>query len=663
MQAPLIRRLRAWVKLYRQAGYFDALKIALIYGAFAAFWIIFSDRFIELIASDAFSISELQTIKGLLFVLVTTVLVGVLSYRSLLSQNRLIKSLQDNRHRLNLILNTVPCGILENDVNGRMVYSNRAHHDMLGWAPGTLVGQNIWDLQPDEAGRAYLRDYLGTLVRERPHPETLITRNRTATGEIIDLEVVWDYHFNQDDELTGFISIVTDITERKKQEQKILHLAHYDTLTELPNRFLSLDRLSNQIKATSRDKEQVAVLFMDLDNFKKINDSLGHETGDLLLKQAANRLRSRIRDGDTVGRLGGDEFIVLLGNLQHTDDATVIVHKLLAAFRKPFNLAGRELMMTVSVGVAIYPDDASDASQLLRHADMAMFHAKDNGRNTFAYFSPTMTEAASRRLIIEEQLQFALMRDELSVVYQPQIAMADGHIIAAEALLRWRNPELGFVSPDEFIRVAEQTGQIIEIGKFVIEQALHQLKHWQQWVPDCRIAINLSPSQFRDPGLLDFVREAIERHQLSDGMLEFEITEGVLLSGYSFTHEVLTQLSESGVHLAMDDFGTGYSSLSYLRNYPFDLLKIDRVFINDMHDNPADYELIQAILAMAKGLGLKVVAEGVETAEQAQALMDSRCDYAQGYFYSKPVPPAALCELLQKQASEDRAILPLKQSG
>lgn len=663
MQVPSIRRLRAWFHLYRQAGYFAALKIALIYGAFAAFWIIFSDRFIELFVSDALSLTQLQTIKGLLFVLVTTVLVGLLVHRSLLSQNRLIKSLQSNRQRLDLILNTVPCGIMENDIAGRMIYSNRAHHDMLGKSPGSLVGQYIWDLQPDEVGRRYIKNSLETLLRERPQPEVLVTRNRTASGEIVDLEVSWDYLHNQNGQLTGFISIITDITERVKQEQKILHLAHYDSLTELPNRFLSLDRLGNLIKSNSRGKEQVAVLFMDLDNFKKINDSLGHETGDLLLKQAANRLRSRIRDGDTVGRLGGDEFIVLLGQLKDSDDATIIVRKLLAAFRTPFNLAGRELKMTVSVGVAVYPNDASDASQLLRHADMAMFHAKDNGRNTFAYFTPTMTEAASRRLLIEEQLQLALDRDELSVVYQPQIAMADGHIIAAEALLRWRNPELGFVPPDEFIRVAEQTGQIIAIGEFVIEQALKQLKHWQQWVPDCRIAINLSPSQFRDPGLLDFVREAIARQELAAGVVEFEITEGVLLSGYSFTRDILDDLSQSGVHLAMDDFGTGYSSLSYLRNYPFDLLKIDRMFVNDMHENPADYELIQAILAMAKGLGIKVVAEGVETAEQATALLNSGCDYAQGYFYSKPVPPDAMSELLQKQAAADRAILPLKNSS
>lgn len=663
MQMPSIRRLRAWFYLYRQAGYFAALKIALIYGAFAAFWIIFSDRFIEFFVSDSLSLTQLQTIKGLLFVLVTTVLVGLLTHRSLVSQNRLIKSLQSNRHRLDLILNTVPCGILENDLEGRMCYSNRAHHDILEKPAGSLVGQYIWDLQPDDEGRRYLKNYLDRLVRERPQPEILVTRNRTAGGDIVDLEVTWDYLHNQHGELTGFISIITDITERVKQEQKILHLAHYDTLTELPNRFLSLDRLSNMIKTNRHGDDQVAVLFMDLDNFKKINDSLGHETGDLLLKQAANRLRSSIRDGDTVGRLGGDEFIVLLGNLKNSADATVIVRKLLAAFREPFNLAGRELMMTVSVGVAVYPNDASDASQLLRHADMAMFHAKDNGRNTFAYFTPTMTKAASRRLLIEEQLQLALDRNELSVVYQPQIAMPDGHISAAEALLRWRNPELGFVPPDEFIRVAEQTGQIIAIGEFVIEQALQQLKHWQQWLPDCRMAINLSPSQFRDPGLLDFVREAIDRFELEPGMVEFEITEGVLLSGYSFTRDILDNLSQSGVHLAMDDFGTGYSSLSYLRNYPFDLLKIDQMFVNGMHEDSADYELIQAILAMAKGLGIKVVAEGVETAEQAEVLLNSGCDYAQGYFYSKPIPPDVMSQLLQDQAAAKRAILPLKNSG
>ncbi len=439
-----------------------------------------------------------------------------------------------------------------------------------------------------------------------------------------------------------------DITERRQQEEHILHQAHFDSLTELPNRFLSLDRLSQLINEAHRNGDRVAVLFLDLDDFKKINDTLGHDTGDKLLKEAASRLQSVLRSGDTVGRLGGDEFIVLLGGLSDVTDTRPVAEALLNKFTDAFRIDSRELVLTASIGISIYPDDGENLSELLRNADSAMYHSKEQGRNTYSYFTEEMNQGVSQRLLLEEQIHGALSRGEFRLCYQPKVELVSGKIVGAEALLRWRNPVLGEVSPLEFIPIAEQTGLIVPIGKFVLDQALERVVCWRQQFGDAfTMAVNLSPRQFRDPNLALYITDAIGKSGIPAAALELEITEGVLMSGHAYIDDALVALNDLGVNIAMDDFGTGYSSLSYLRSYPFDVLKIDREFVSDITDDPADRELVNAAIAMAHGLGLKVVAEGVETVDQLKHLASQGCEYGQGYLFSKPLSADELTLMLE----------------
>ncbi|MGB5856538.1 MAG: EAL domain-containing protein, partial [Oceanisphaera sp.] len=415
--------------------------------------------------------------------------------------------------------------------------------------------------------------------------------------------------------------------------------AYYDTLTLLPNRFLSLDRLSQMIKDMKRCDEKAAVVFLDIDNFKKVNDSLGHKVGDKLLVEAANRLNLSVREIDTVGRLGGDEFIILLRSL--TDNYTTVefVEKLLRIFREPFKIDGRELILTASIGVAVYPENGDNATDLLRNADTAMYQAKSLGRNTYSFFTKEMNDMILRRLEIEGRLHGALERNEFEVYYQPKVDVRSGCIVGAEALLRWLDPILGNVGPDEFIPIAESTGLIIPIGKYVIEQSLQFLALWENdHRRDYTMAVNLSPCQFRDGGLISFVKKALNDANVSAERLEFEITEGVLMVGKAYVDNALAELYKLGVKLSMDDFGTGYSSLSSLRKYEFDLLKIDRSFVNGITLNKEDRDLVKATIAMAHSLNLLVVAEGVETVEQLSLLDELGCDIAQGYYFSKPIP-------------------------
>lgn len=629
--------LRARLHNYRRAGYFAPLRVALLYAVFASLWIVFSDQLIDFVAHDKNTLSQLQTFKGLIFVVVTTMLVWLLVHRSLSSQIRLIQALRLSQQRQQLLLNTVPCGIQESDLQGRITYSNKAHHHIMAADEGTLNGHYVWEFQVDLKDQQFLKKYYAELVDKQPMPEVYVTTNIALDGQQKVLEIVWDYVRDADGKLHGFIAVISDITLRKRQEERILHLAHYDTLTNLPNRFLSMDRLYQMLIKTKRHQQQAAVLFIDLDDFKKVNDSLGHETGDRLLIKVAERLRQNLRQGDTIGRLGGDEFIILLGEIKEADKLLSIVGTILSKFQQPFEFDDRELVLTASVGIALYPQDGEDASTLLKHADSAMFYAKDQGRNNYAFFTPKMNQVASRRLSLEQQMHGALERGEFYLHYQPLYLLQDNQLTGVEALLRWNNPVLGQVAPDEFIPIAERTGLIVKIGEFVIETALQTANQWQQLRPSMKMAINLSPAQFRDVGLCNFISETLLQYPLQKDTLELEITEGVLLSGYILTESILQTLIDMQIKLSMDDFGTGYSSLSYLRQYPFKVLKIDRSFITEIIDDDADRELVIATIAMSHGLGIKVVAEGVETDAQRLMLQDLGCDYAQGYFFSKPL--------------------------
>lgn len=517
------------------------------------------------------------------------------------------------------------------EVDGTIIDYHASEKSSLYFPANYTVGKKMLEMLPDHVAVSF-----------ENHIEKAITQKGISSFEYelnMPISKYFEARVSYLHEHSHVMIIIRDITEQHKSAELIRKQAYYDTLTSLPNRFLSLDRLTQMIREMERNEKKAAVVFLDIDDFKKVNDSLGHEVGDKLLIEAANRLNLAVREADTVGRLGGDEFIVLLRELNNSLDTVDIVENMLRVFREPFKIDGRELVLTLSVGVAIYPENGDSVSDLLRNADTAMYEAKAMGRNTYSFFTKEMNDRTLRRLEIEEQLHGALERNEFEVHYQPKLDIKDGSIIGAEALLRWRNPILGNVAPDEFIPVAEHTGLIISIGNYVIEQALKVLNEWQdRHKQNYTMAVNLSPRQFKEKGLVNFVRKSLQRENLSPLRLEFEITEGVLLIGTSYIDEMLNDLKKLGVKLSMDDFGTGYSSLSYLRRYAFDLLKIDRSFVNGITSNEEDRNLVKATIVMAHSLGLLVVAEGIENQEQLILLDKLGCDVAQGYLFSKPLP-------------------------
>ncbi len=558
------------------------------------------------------------------------------------------EKLTDSESTFRGVIESSVHGLLLCNQQGEIVLLNPAILNMTGYREEELLGNKVETLIPTQFTKhrdqrqRYIKD---PKSRSMGSGADLYLRHKDGSEMPVDVSLA-------PVKVADGIMVaaqVQDIAERKASDEKILHQAHFDNLSGLPNRFLSLDRLARLLVDAERNNDLVAVLFLDLDDFKKINDTLGHEAGDKLLVEAAGRLSRVVRSGDTVGRLGGDEFIVLLGNLDTAADVLPIAENIINHFRDAFKIDDRELRMTISVGVAVFPEDGDNASELLRKADSAMYHSKDLGRNTYTYFTDEMNRDISRRFSLEEQMHGALERGEFEVFYQPKINLETAEIIGAEALLRWHNPALGHVSPAEFIPIAEQTGLIISIGQFVLEQSLSKTAQWRQGRKvDFRIAVNLSPRQFRDTELISSIKKALAMYHLPSQCLEMEITEGVLMSGHSYINDALTALSQLGVSIAMDDFGTGYSSLSYLRNYPFNVLKVDRSFVNDITIDESDWELTNAAIAMSHALKLKVVAEGIETKEQLAMLKEMNCDYGQGYLFSRPVPADEFTELLNK---------------
>jgi len=498
--------------------------------------------------------------------------------------------------------------------------------------PSQFTGKLMVDLLPEQAANKFQR-----------HFDKVLQQTGEACFEYeLDMPsgmAYFEARLSHLPEHNQILSIIRDITEQHKSSQIIRRHAYFDALTLLPNRFLALDRLSQMLNDAERNEECAAVFFIDLDDFKKVNDSLGHEIGDKLLIAAANRLNQSIRKEDTVGRLGGDEFIILIRDISSDKDASVIADTLLNIFREPLSIDGRELILTLSIGIAMYPQNGTNTSELLRNSDIAMYQAKTLGRNAYSFFTKEMNVSMMRRFEVEEQIRGALERNEFEIHYQPLLDVKKKQIIGAEALLRWHNAALGYIPPDEFIPIAEHTGLIVAIGRYVIQQSLRFLTHWQNVSQkEYIMAVNLSPSQFRDKGLFEFIKNTLTDENLPAHSLELEITEGVLMTGQSYVDDTLLQFDQLGVKLSMDDFGTGYSSLSYLRQYAFDVLKIDRSFINGITLNNEDKSLVQAAIAMAHGLGLVVVAEGVEVHQQLLLLEELGCDFVQGFYFSKPIP-------------------------
>ena len=550
------------------------------------------------------------------------------------------RELAESRLRLlRLAVEQSPVGVMITDTEARIEFANQAFLASAGYTLDQVIGKTPAIVNSGENSPDLYRDMWAALRRGEDWSGELTNRRSDGTlfWESQHVSPVQDAQGR----VTHYLAIREDVTARKEQDEKILFQAHYDQLTGLPNRTLARDRLGQAIALAARASQRLAVVFLDLDNFKKVNDTLGHGAGDQLLIEAARRIEACVRTSDTVARLGGDEFLVLLCDFGATDDIERIAIKLLAAFRPMFALEGESVGVTPSVGIAIYPEDGQDVSSLLRNADLAMYDAKDAGRNAWRFFDQASHLQSLSRLALERDLHGALERGELQLHYQPLISIGARTLLGAEALLRWHSPRHGNVPPDRFIDIAEQSDLIVEIGDWVLHTACRRAAAWRKGgTGDFYIAVNVSPRQFRQEGFVATVMRALADARLPPSALHIEITEGVLMRSDPAVLESMLTLDRRGVRIAMDDFGTGYSSLSYLRRFPFHTLKIDREFIRDLAIDANDRALVNAAVSMGKQLGLVVVAEGVETDEQLACLEEHGCDVAQGYYFGRPVPEA-----------------------
>lgn len=552
---------------------------------------------------------------------------------------------QDAREirKLSMAIEQSPSSVVICDRNWNVEYINIKFSQLTGHSIDDIRGQHPATLGSDSLSQKD-RQQLWRDVR------TQVQRVGVWQGEIHSVrrngERFWEQVIctpirDEAGDPSHFLILGEDISIRKRYEQQLLRQANYDILTGLPNRMLALDRLKLALAQARRENQLVGVMFLDLDNFKHINDTMGHDAGDTLLVEASRRISSCLRGTSTVARLGGDEFLVILPGVHGVDSTEQVADRILHNFLPPIQLGGQEVFISTSIGIAIYPTDSDSSGSLLQNADAAMYEAKAQGKSSYRRFSPEMKELSLERLQMESRLRRALELNEMELYYQPILQTADSHLIGAEALIRWNNPTMGLVSPDRFIPLAEETGMIVPIGRWVLNAACQANKRWEEATGQClSIAVNVSPRQFRDPGFVEMVQQALSENRIPAIRLELEITERLILDNTIETAQILKRLDEMGVRLSVDDFGTGFSALGYLKSYPFDTLKIDKSFVRDVMTEQEDAALVKAIINMAHSLSLEVIAEGVEDADQLQFLREQGCDFAQGYFYSRPAPEA-----------------------
>jgi len=547
--------------------------------------------------------------------------------------------------KLTLAVEQSPSSIVITDLDANIVYANATFTRITGYALGDVLGQNPRILHSGKTPKATYDDMWAHLTRGERWEGEFINRRRDGSEytEWARLSPVRD----EQGGVTSYLAIKDDITAKKQAEARIEHLAHFDQLTGLPNRTLLQDHFRYALSLAQRNQQQLAVMFLDLDHFKVINDTLGHSIGDQLLMEVGRRLKEAVREEDTVSRLGGDEFILLLPGVD-ANGAAKVARKLIEAVALPYQYEVHELIATPSIGIALYPNDGEDMETLSKHADAAMYQAKQAGRNDFRFFTPAMQHDSVRHLRLATDLRHALGRNELILNYQPQIAMQNGRVIGAEALLRWQHPELGLISPAEFIPIAENSGLIIAIGEWVLRTAAAQAKAWlDTGQTEFVMAVNLSAVQFRHAELLQRISAILKETGLPAQALELELTEAVAMDDPQAAVAVMDRLHEHGIRMSIDDFGTGYSSLSYLKRFKVYKLKIDQSFVRDIGSDPEDKAIVTAIINMASSLGMHTIAEGVETAEQLAFLRLHGCDEVQGYYFSKPLPAEAFGEFLK----------------
>ncbi|MEW6353375.1 MAG: EAL domain-containing protein [Pseudomonadota bacterium] len=569
---------------------------------------------------------------------------------------KLSRSEEDSRQQagiLQSVLNSMREGVVMIDADGKFLLVNQAAQQMAG--P---------DMKIDGTMAERIRHHdLFLPDKITPYPSHDLPLMRALRGEEVDGVEMFVRHprdlwlsvnarpvRDAAGAVCGAVAVFTDITEHKLAEQRLISLAQYDPLTGLPNRALFRDRLSQAMARAARSQRLVALMFLDLDHFKDINDSLGHHAGDMVLKAMGERLRDCLRDGDTIARLGGDEFTMILENMESVEDVAEVAQKVLTGLAQPLFVEGREVLLTTSIGITLYPMDINGTDNMLKKADIAMYHAKDQGRNNYQFYTPEMTVRASERLSMEGKLRHALERDEFLLYYQPQIDLNSGKIVGVEALLRWRHPELGLIPSARFIPLAEKTGLIVPISEWVLHTACMQNKRWQDaGLATLCVATNQSARQFKHPNLVATIDAALKNSGLEARYLDLEITEDLLMENTRASSGIIAEIKAMGVHISVDDFGTGYSSLSYLKHFPLDSLKIDQSFVQNIPHNAHDAAIATAIITLAHNLELRVIAEGVETEEQKTFLHAQGCEGMQGYLFSRPLPAEEFTRMLEQR--------------
>jgi diguanylate cyclase (GGDEF)-like protein/PAS domain S-box-containing protein len=537
-------------------------------------------------------------------------------------------------------------GVMITDAGGYILSVNKAFSAITGYQEGEVIGEKPAILSSGRHDKAFYQALWGTLLEKGAWQGEIW--NRSKTGEVFPEWLAISTVHDARGQVANFVGVFTDISQMKHSEAQLEYLAHHDPLTDLPNRVLFQSRLGHAIHVARRHEQRLGLLFLDMDGFKNINDSLGHPAGDELLQSIARRMTEHLRAVDTLARLGGDEFVILLENLRDSKEAAIVAQNVLSLLLKPFRLeSGQEVFIGASIGISLFPDDAEDATQLVRNADAALYQAKAQGRNTYRFYTEELTRSANERLRLESSLRRALENNEFVLHYQPQISLRDGRLIGAEALVRWQSPEVGLIPPAQFIPIAEETGLIRPLGEWVLRTACAQFCAWREaGLPDITLAVNLSSRQFEQRDLATCIGGILAQTRYPAHRLELEITESAIMEQGEQAIDTLYQLKRLGVALSIDDFGTGYSSLAYLKRFAVDKLKIDQSFIRDIPHDSNDKEIAATIIAMARNLKLHVLAEGVETEEQLAFLQLHGCDAFQGYLFSPPVPAAEFVKFL-----------------
>ena len=576
--------------------------------------------------------------------------------RSMVERAAIADALFDEKERAQVTLNSIGDAVISSDIGGQVTYLNPVAERMTGWSLEEAAGHPLAEVFRiiDGTTREAVRNPMALAIQENKTvgltPNCVLVRRDGVEAAIEDSAAPIHDRRGQ---VSGAVMVFHDVSKARALSVRMSYLAQHDGLTDLPNRILFNDRLTQAIALAQRHQQKLALLYLDVDRFKHINDSLGHTVGDHLLQSVAQRLVASVRNSDTVSRQGGDEFVILLSEVRHAQDAAVAAEKVRVALTAPHYIDQHDLHLTASIGIVIYPDDGMEGKTLLTNADFAMYHAKESGRNNYQFFRPDMNVSAIERQSLEEGLRHAVERKEFVLHYQPQMDLHTRAIIGVEALIRWHHPQRGLVGPAQFIPVAEECGFIVPFGRWVLREACRQGRAWQDaGLPPMRIAVNISAAELRAKDYVAGVRAILLETGLEPGYLELELTETFLMQDSTSTTDVLQALKGMGVHLALDDFGTGYSSLSYLRRFPIDTLKIDQSFVRDLTTDADDASIVSAVISMGKSLHKRVVAEGVETPEQLAFLQEQNCPEGQGYYLSQPLVAGQLTQLLRLTVAE-----------